>query len=318
VYLSGLLGLIRRWRPDVIDVHEEPFSFAALQALAARDVLAPNAALVFYSAVNVHRSWRLPYRLAERAVLRRADGAYVPNSDVPGVLCAKGYRGVLEVVPLGVDVQRFSQAPPAELHAPRPRVGFLGRLEPVKGLDVLIDAAARLGQSPTIVIAGDGPERARLRRLALERGIQDRVSFVGQVAYADVPAFLKALDVLVLPSVTLPPLHKEQFGRVLVEAMAAGVAVVGSSSGGIPEVIGDAGLVVPEADAAGLAAALDRVLGDPGLRESLVERGRRRAASQYAWPVLAARTRELYLRALAHRQTRRAPATRREVVEGRA
>jgi glycosyltransferase involved in cell wall biosynthesis len=289
-----------------------------VQALAAGEVLAPQAGVVFYSAVNVERRWRLPYRLAERFVLARADGAYVPSSEVPAVLRARGYAGPLEVVPLGVDVQRFCQASPVELPAPRPRIGFLGRLEPVKGLDVLIGAAARLRTEASILIAGLGPEQERLRRLARERGIHERVFFVGQVPYRDVPAFLAALDVLVLPSVTLPPAHKEQFGRVLVEAMAAGVAVVGSSSGAIPEVIGEAGLVVPEADPAALAAALDRLLGDPRLRESLVERGRQRVASQYAWPVLAARTRELYLRALAHRQTRRAPAAQREVVEGRA
>ena len=197
-------------------------------------------------------------------------------------------------------------------------MGFVGRLEPVKGVEVLISAAARLSSPASIVIAGDGPEKGRLLRLAAARGVQGRVSFLGQVAYAEVPGLLKALDVLVLPSVTLLPWHKEQFGRVLVEAMAAGVPVVGSSSGAIPEVIGDAGLVAPEGDAAALAAALDRLLADPALRAALVERARQRVVSQYAWPVLAARTRELYLRGVAHRQARRAGAIRREVIEGRA
>ena len=116
------------------------------------------------------------------------------------------------------------------------------------------------------------------------------------------PSFLKALDVLVLPSVTIPPLHREQFGRVLVEAMAAGVPVIGSSSGAIPEVIGDAGLVVPEGDPRALAAAIDQVLGDPALRQRLVERGRQRVATRFAWPVVAEQTCELFRSAIVHRR----------------
>jgi glycosyltransferase involved in cell wall biosynthesis len=303
IYRAQLLGLIRRWQPDVIDVHEEPFSLAALQVLLAREALARHAALVFYSAVNVVRRWRLPYRLAEQVVLARADGAYVPSHAVPGVLRAKGYAGPLEVIPLGVDLQCFSTASAMELGGciPRPRVGFLGRLEPVKGLDVLLQAVPSFHGVARVLIAGAGPEKNRLLRLVAERGLKERVFFIGEVAYEEVPGFLKALDVLVLPSVTLLPLHREQFGRVLVEAMAAGLPVVGSSSGAIPEVIGDAGLVVPEGDPCALAAALNRLLVDADLRQTLAERGRERAASQYAWPVVAARTRALYLRAVAHR-----------------
>jgi glycosyltransferase involved in cell wall biosynthesis len=116
------------------------------------------------------------------------------------------------------------------------------------------------------------------------------------------PGLLKSFDVLVLPSVTIVPLHREQFGRVLIEAMAAGVPVVGSSSGAIPEVIGDAGLVVPERDATALAQAIDRVLAEPGLRETLVQRGHERVKRHFAWPVVADQTVDLFREAVAHRQ----------------
>lgn len=306
VYRSHLLEMVRRIQPDVIDVQEEPFSLAALQVVLARELLAPRAAVVFYSAVNVERRWRLPYRLAEAAVLARAEAAYVPSRDVSVVLRAKGFRGRVAHIPLGVDLDRFADASAADVGARRPRIGFLGRLEPVKGLPVLVDALARLTTPATLMIGGHGPERERLRDLVAAAGLDDRVIFRGPIAYADVPGFLRALDVLVLPSVTLPPEHKEQFGRVLIEAMAAGVPVVGSSSGGIPEVIGEAGLVVPEGDAAGLADALDRVLTDGELRATLVARGRARASGQYAWPVVAARTRGLYALAVRGRLERRA------------
>jgi glycosyltransferase involved in cell wall biosynthesis len=304
VYVSGLIDSIRRRTPDVIDLFEEPFSLVALQTLLARDVLAPQAALVFYSAVNVPRTWRPPYRWIERLVLRRADGAHAPNSDVPPILRARGLRGPSEVIPLGVDVGRFAEAEPMALaDVGRPRIGFVGRLEPVKGLDVLIDAFSHLRGSPALLIAGAGSERERLGG--------PRVRVLPPLSYDQVPGFLKSLDVLVLPSVTIPPVHREQFGRVLVEAMAAGVPVIGSDSGAIPEVIGDAGMVVPERDPMTLAAALDTVLSDAPLRARLSERGRRRAATRFAWPVVAEQTAALFRSAMLHR--RRAPASLEEV-----
>jgi glycosyltransferase involved in cell wall biosynthesis len=124
------------------------------------------------------------------------------------------------------------------------------------------------------------------------------------------PAFLKSLDILVLPSVTILPVHREQFGRVLVEAMAAGVAVIGSSSGAIPEVIGDAGLVVPERDPTALAAAMDLLLSDADLRQNLVERGRQRVRDRFAWPVIAEQTVDLFRGAVAQRRQVVAPRAR--------
>jgi glycosyltransferase involved in cell wall biosynthesis len=125
------------------------------------------------------------------------------------------------------------------------------------------------------------------------------------LAYEDVPGFLKSLDILVLPSVTIPPLHREQFGRVLVEAMAAGVPVIGSNSGAIPEVIADAGLVVAERDPLALAAAIDQLLRDPTLRHRLAERGRQRVRSRFAWAVVAEQTAALFRSAVVHRRRAR-------------
>lgn len=302
LYVSGLVEAIRATRPDVLDLFEEPFSMVALQTLLLRDLLAPQAALVFYSAVNVHRQWRWPYRAIERTLLRRADGAHAPNRDVPDVLRAKGFQRSgqpVSVIPLGVDVERFSSATPMDVPiAPRPRIGFVGRLEPVKGLEVLLDAMQYLTTPASLVIFGEGSEKGRL----MPRLRSQRVQVLPPVSYADMPAALKALDALVLPSVTILPVHREQFGRVLVEAMAAGVPVVGSSSGAIPEVIGDAGLVVLERNARALAAAIDRVLTEPGLRQTFVERGRRRVQDCFAWPVIAEQTVDLFRSAVAHRR----------------
>src|SRR5206468_3862231 len=132
-------------------------------------------------------------------------------------------------------------------------------------------------------------------------GTGTRARIIPPIAYEDMPAFLKTLDILVLPSITIPPLHREQFGRVLVEAMAAGVAVIGSSSGAIPDVIGDAGLVVPERDPTALAAAIDRLLANDNQRQALTTRGRQRVQERFAWPVIAEQTVDLFRAAVAHR-----------------
>jgi glycosyltransferase involved in cell wall biosynthesis len=297
LYVTGLPEAIRETKPDVIDLFEEPFSLVALQTLLLRDVFARSAAVVFYSAVNVHRQWRWPYRSIERFTLRQADGAHAPNQDVPRILRRKGFLNTpVSVIPLGVDAERFSSAKPMELPSiSGPRIGFVGRLEPVKGIDVLLDAFERLSISASLIIAGDGSERSRMPRRA-------GVHVLPPVSYEEMPAFLKSLDVLVLPSVTILPLHREQFGRVLIEAMAAGVPVVGSSSGAIPEVIGDAGLVVPERDPSALAEAIECVLSDRALRDRLIERGRQAAASRFAWTTIAEQTLELFRSALAHRR----------------
>jgi glycosyltransferase involved in cell wall biosynthesis len=317
VYASGLFSLMRRFQPDVIDLHEEPFSLVALQTLLARNALAPHSALVFCSYVNIHRRWNQPYQAVEDVILARADGAYAPNADVPPILKDKGLKAPAVVIPSGVDIERFADAPPIDLEsslngAPRPYVGFLGRLEPVKGLDYLLEAATQLRSPGTLVIAGDGPESAHLKELAAERGLTEGVRFLPGMPFAAVPGFIRALDALVLPSITIPPEHKEQFGRVLTEAMAAGVPVLGSSSGAIPEVIDQAGLVVPERDTAALAEGIERLLADAGLRAQLAELGRTRVREQYGWPTVARRAVDLFEDAIARR---RGPGNRSAVAD---
>ena len=298
-YLFGasLVEAIRAVRPNVIDLFEEPFSLVALQTLALRGVFAPQAALVFYSAVNIARKWRWPYRAIEQLVLRHADGAHTPNADAARILRDKGlaHDRPVCVIPLGVDAHRFDTAEPMPLpQIPRPRIGFIGRFEPVKGLDVLLEAFGQMTVRTSLVLAGDGSERPEHSA--------DGIFARPPVAYDQLPSFLKAMDVLVLPSVTILPLHREQFGRVLIEAMAAGVPVVGSDSGSIPEVIGDAGMIVPERDASALARALDSLLSQPDLRESYTQRAYRRVRTRFDWSVIADQNIRLFGAAIAHRQ----------------
>jgi glycosyltransferase involved in cell wall biosynthesis len=138
-----------------------------------------------------------------------------------------------------------------------------------------------------IVIIGSGPEQSHLQALSAQLGLQDRCHFVGPVAYEEIALYLSTLDLLVLPSRSTPQ-WKEQYGRVLVEAMACKTAVAGSDSGAIPEVIDAPECIFPEGNVTALAALIDRLANDPPLRRALAEQGYQRALSHYTVEHLAA------------------------------
>ncbi len=230
---------------DLIDLHEEPFGLAVAEVLALCRLRSLRIPFLVSSAQNIDKRYPPPFRWFERWSLRAASGAYTCNVEAGEILRRKGFRGLWALLPLGVDVERFQptgQAPPAG----RLRVGFVGRLIPHKGVDVLLEAVAD-DDRMDLDVFGAGPELDRLRADATRLGIADRVSFHGHVDEGSIPAIYPAIDVLAVPSVPMPG-WLEQFGRVVVEAQASGVPVVASASGALPEVVGDEGLLVPPRD----------------------------------------------------------------------
>ena len=199
---------------------------------------------------------------------------------------------------VGLDTRYFYPQPVNELRQQlglcgQATVGYVGRLVPEKGVDTLLQAVPRFPPSVRCLIIGDGPEKTNLEAIARQPGIAERCSFIGGLSYDRMPAYMNLLDILVLPSRTTRN-WKEQFGRVLVEAMGCQITVVGSNSGAIPEVIGDAGRLFPEGNAASLAAVVNDLLADPQLRRALGERGYRRALERYSVERLAAQTLTLW------------------------
>ncbi|MCD6290679.1 MAG: glycosyltransferase family 4 protein, partial [Anaerolineae bacterium] len=172
-------------------------------------------------------------------------------------------------------------------------VGYAGGLIPEKGVDVLIRAVARLSGDWQLRLVGDGTERPRLERLARRLGVADRVAFLPRLVSADMPDFYRQLHVLVLPSRDRPN-WREQFGRVLVEAMACGVPVIGSDCGEIPRVVGNAGLVFHQDDVEALRAHLDRLQHEPQWRRRLGQRGRARVLAHFTHDRVAAATVDVY------------------------
>ena len=299
-FYPRLADVVRDARPDLVHVDEEPYNVATAQALfLAR---AAGARTLFFTWQNLNRTYPLPFRLLERYAYRVTDGAIAGNRDAADVLREKGYRGRSWVIPqFGVDPAHFAPDPAPDPSRPFTVGWFSGRLHAFKGVHLLIEAVAALADDTRLEILGWGPEEGRLRDLAARAGLGDRFRLLPGVPSHQVPAFARNLDVAVLPSLPTPR-WMEQFGRMLIEAMACGVAVVGSDSGEIPHLVGDAGLTFPAGDAPALADRLRRLRDDRVLRASLVRLGTERVHAHFTQARIAEATVAAYREVLATRR----------------
>lgn len=299
VWFSGRVGahiynplVIRRviaeFQPDVIQVEEEIFSLCALEvALWAKLFKKP---LVVFGWENQLRSLPLFRRWVRDLVMARTDLYLAGNQDGAEVLRSWNYRGKIEVMPqMGVDTELF--APVKKTEPTTVNIGFLGRLAPEKGLDILFAATSLLKQRDLdfqVTLCGSGTSEADLRQEAERQQIGDRLNWRGAVPHEAAPAELAKFDVLVLPSRSIAT-WKEQFGHVIIEAMAMGIPVVGSSCGEIPHVIGRDDLVFPEENHKVLAEILQRTIGDRNWREEIGNYGIERVEQLYSHQRIARR-----------------------------
>ena len=291
--MYGRLGSLMNQPWDVVHCWEEPYVMAAAQIAGA----APRAStFVFSTFQNLAKSYPPPFNWIERRVLRRSSAWIAFGETIRDA--HQGRRGYDDlpsrVITPGVDTCVFApdRASRARVRAERgwdesvPVIGFAGRFVPEKGLDLLIGALQRLEVPWRALFVGGGPELPAIKALAA--AFPRRVSIARRVRHGDMPAFYNAMDVLCAPSQTTGR-WREQFGRMLIEAMACGVPVVASRSGEIPHVVADAGVLLPETQVDEWAATLTRLVRDESARGALAERGLHRARTEFAWPVVAKR-----------------------------
>ena len=290
--------VLDEYRPHVVHIEQEAYSVVAWQI--ARAARARGVKIVLSTYQNLDKRYPLPFRLIERTTLRAVDRLIAGTAEIQRLWQRRAARSDLRVIPLGYDPARFY---PRADDVLRTRlnlhgfvIGYLGRLIPAKGLRTLLEAATRLPATFTLLIDGRGSYRSELERVASALGLASKLVFMDP-SHEEVPEYLACMDTLVLPSYTTPE-WTEQFGRVLVEAMACGIPVVGSTSGAIPSIIGDAGLVFTERDPTALATCLERLMAEPELREDLRRRGLERARTQFSWERVAGLMCEVYREAL--------------------
>lgn len=289
VHAGRVRRLVSDLQPDIL----HGLHLTSYGLLAGLCDVRPRLVSVWGTDILEAPGWSPFHNAITRYALSKADhvtatGFRLANATLPYAPRSKH----VTVIPYGVDTARFRPARTGE-RANEVVIGSVGRLSMEKGLDDLLRAAARLiqGGAPIrVVLAGDGPERSRLVKLAHELGIESRVDFRGEVGHERVPAVLNELDIFVMPS------RAEGFGVAALEAAATELPVVASRVHGIPDVVSDGvtGLLVPAQDATALAGAIRRLASDAALRAEMGRAGRAFVEQRYRWEDNCAQMESLY------------------------
>jgi glycosyltransferase involved in cell wall biosynthesis len=289
---------VQKIQPDFIWAHEEPNNFFVNQILRwYRRRRTPR----IVGAV-VQNIWPLPsgYRarwqyFLRRRLWRRFDSVLACAGKSAEAVRAYGMPESVQILTGGVPtlspedalcdegVSSLAQRQSAEFI-----VGFAGRITAAKGWRVLLAAMTELPEQFKCLIAGSGEEEAELRLWCQVPVIGSRTQCLGMLEKDRLWSFFRQIDVFVLPSLTTPH-WTEQFGAALAEAMACGVPVIGSTSGAIPEVIGDCGIVVEENNPRALAQAIQALAYDADQRARYARAGRKRFEKEYSVPAYAAK-----------------------------
>lgn len=291
-----LRQVMRDFQPDVIHIEEDPHSFIGLESVWLARRACPQAKISFFIWDNLARQPRFPINLfktwATRYALNRAQLVICGNREAQQLLkTVKHYPGASAVMPqLGLDENDYRTPPaPATLAKLRggtdqPLIGFIGRLAPEKGVRVLLEALAQLQDLAwRLVVIGEGSLRQEIET-QWQTQLGKRLLYLPAVPHNQVADYIKCLDIFVLASYGIPG-WKEQFGVTLAQAMMAGVACIGSSSGAIPEVLDSSGMIVPENNREALAHALCELICSPAQRQVLGQH-----AKEIAWQHYTNRT----------------------------
>ena len=277
------------FRPDIIDIHEEPYSLAAFSALLARMLVRSKAEVVFRSSQNVYKKYPFPFSWIQRAVFRSSSAAYVPSAQAKAVLERKGYAAPVSVIGNGVDF-RTPPTEPEHRNSRQLEVLYVGRLIERKGVLDLVEAAIPLGDLIHVTFVGSGPLQSQIQTMISRAS--SRFTTVGAVPHEEVADFMERADVICVPSHELDG-WSEQFSRALVEGMASSCVPVVSTSGALPDVSGGIRTPIPWGDAEALSTEL-RDLATLESLEELKEAARQHALSNYSWSATSSRLSEIY------------------------
>jgi rhamnosyl/mannosyltransferase len=291
-----MVGMIRDSKADIVHIHHpNPIAILAYLASGNRGRLV----ITYHSDIVRQRFLGSTFQPLLDHAMRRCSAVIATSPDyLQTSPTLQTYKDRCEVIPYGIPVDQFSECDPSEVDAIRERYGpriviSVGRLIYYKGFEYLVDAMRTV--DGRLLVLGDGPLRASLERRAAERGVTDRVAFLGEIQNKEIVPYYHAADVFALASVA----RSEAFGIVQLEAMACGLPVVNTSlDSGVPFVSrhGLTGLTVAPEDPDALAAAINRLFDDRDLRETYGHAARARVSNEFSKEVMAKRTLSLYER----------------------
>ncbi|MBI3663839.1 MAG: glycosyltransferase [Acidobacteria bacterium] len=295
---DAIARVMQETQPEVIQVWGGAPDRHVSQVVWLKMRLCPRARVVYYGFNNLAIRWRLRTRWKWKLLWRQMAGGVEANSEGVKVMREAGFRRPLERIFWGISTDDFHPVDKAGLRerlgfGEEKIVGYVGRFVPEKGLSDLLAALRQMPASVHGVLIGAGPMQAELEREAAAGELARRVRFLGTMPPDKLVEYMNCFDALALASRTMPT-WKEQYGRVIGEGMACGVPVVGSDSGAIPEVIGEAGLVAREGDAAALAETLSRAVFDARVREKLIAAGYRRVEDELSIQAMSGKLMEFY------------------------
>jgi glycosyltransferase involved in cell wall biosynthesis len=251
-----------------------------------------------------------PFEQIRRYTLSRTDALIVRQPEALAVSRGCGYKGAGVVVEYWADTDKFYPRDRTgsrnELGVSGFTIGYVGRLAEEKGLSTVLDALVLCKRDVDFLMVGEGPDRERLIQRVRQLGLANRVRFLPSTTPDRVPRFMNALDTLILMSRTTRT-WKEQFGRVIMEAQACGIPVIGSSSGAIPSVVGKGGWIVEESDALGLSQLLDRLASNPDEVAAKAAEGMLQARGRFSSQTISAALRTAFIEAMRQRRSSRVP-----------
>ncbi|HDS09872.1 MAG TPA: glycosyltransferase family 1 protein [Firmicutes bacterium] len=266
--------------PDIVFISNDPYAISSYQAVRYNF----GRKIIIYGIQNIKKFIPFPFSYIYNYNLKHADFFFGCNLATLEINKQRGFSGPLEYLPIGIDKNSFKRKDNFNLSDP-PNIGFVGRVEDIKGIKYLVQALNQMRRPVAFTVIGRGSLENWIKKNTGSNVILSFKSFIPHEEMGD--EYLK-LDILAVPSVTVWR-WKEQFGRVITEGMAGGVPVLGTDSGAIPDVIGDAGVIVEERNPGALARGLEKILNDEKFRSELIQKGFERVEKNFFWESIADR-----------------------------
>ncbi len=290
----AFIQTLKKIRPDLIHVEQGAGALSYFQAIISAKLAGIKPKFCFFTWVNWHHTspgrLRMLWQWVERFNLKNSHGAVAGNHDAQKILVQQGLKNPVVVLPqLGINTSIFRPAQHENLH---PSIMYVGRIVEEKGVLLLFKAFVKLHKvfpQWKLLFIGSGPLEKKLIDLTITAGMLDCIEFKPPVAHATIATLLQQASILVLPSYDTAE-WREQFGHVLIEAMACKVPVLGSSAGEIPHVIGTAGLIFEQNNQADLEEKLTHMMQSSSLRKSLGEKGYQHVLHYYTHEIISDKT----------------------------